>query len=166
MYVFLALAALCCLLGLLSHWIKSARWRHLPGYSWALSAPVVGHAYLGLVSGITDPIKHIERCRRRFGDLFRCDIGHDPTVILCDYDDIVASSRTEGLLGKPYDNLFPFVDVRGERMVEAKMSRTKADHKVWSFFQLQERIRMESWPGFSSARAARGRTSASSPSAS
>ena len=114
MFVFVALVSLLCLLGLVAHWIKSFRWSHLPGCSWLLSMPVVGHAYLGIVSGSTSPIEHIEKCRRPFGNVFRCDIGHDPTVILCDYDDIVASSRMEGLLGKPYDDLFPFIDVRGE----------------------------------------------------
>ncbi len=60
-----------------------------------------------------DPREFMERLRRKHGDLFRFDVFHDPTVVLCDYDDIVAASRQEGMLGKPYDDLYPFIDVRG-----------------------------------------------------
>lgn len=100
---------------------------------------------------------------KRYGDVFRFDIGHDPTVILCDYDDIVASSRTEALLGKPYDNLFPFIDVRGEGKKNTITKLKNARFPQQGSLNWQARTLTASWPECSSARVARGGTFASSP---
>ncbi len=65
----------------------------------------------------------------RYGEVFRFDIGHDPTVILCDHGDIVASANTEEMLGKPYDELYPFIDVRGKSCTSTVRRTVMSDNK-------------------------------------
>lgn len=65
MFLLLSLLLVACSLGLLLHLLKSRRWSHLPGAHWLLSMPVVGHAYLGVLAGATDPREQVERMRRK-----------------------------------------------------------------------------------------------------
>ncbi len=104
--------------------------------------------------------------KKRYGSLFRFDLGHVPTIFLSDYDDIVASSNTEELLGKPFDNLSPIIDIKG-RLYPVQCPVPWALDTVVSpslpkFTQsLQDRMLMENLEEYSSARVRPGRSCAS-----
>ncbi len=60
------------------------KWNHFPGPSSLTSLPVIGHAYMIM----QNPIQQLDKMRDKYGDVFRCDIGFLPTVILCDHQQI------------------------------------------------------------------------------
>ncbi len=85
------------------------RYGHLPGFVGVSSAPIAGHAYkLG-----NKPLETLFECRRRFGDVFRLDVGDTPTVFIADYDTAKDAFRQEALLGRPWDDCYIIREMRG-----------------------------------------------------
>ena len=78
-------------------YIKSRHWDHFPGFSFLTSLPIIGHAYK--LKG--NPLEVIEKCRQKFGSIFRLDIGNMPTVIICDYEDVYSILKSESFGGRP-----------------------------------------------------------------
>ncbi len=70
----------------LRHLRRSWRWRHVPGFHWALSLPVIGHGYFSILSKHGHSRKFMEAMRDRYGDVFRYDLGPHPIVFVCKYE--------------------------------------------------------------------------------
>ena len=75
-------------------WLYWTKWDHLPGYSAWCSFPLVGHAYiLG-----NDPVQKLAELYKKFGPIFRFDIGSLPSIIICDYDDASKAYKVENVM--------------------------------------------------------------------
>jgi hypothetical protein len=59
-------------------WLQARRYVDLPGPPWYLSLPFIGHAYL---LG-KNPCKKTIELSRKYGPIFRLDLGKMPTVFL------------------------------------------------------------------------------------
>ncbi len=83
----LALLIVSCLLAMLLALplIRNMnKYKDFPGPSALLSLPIFGH--LPLLHLYSNPIRKLTEFQRRYGDMFRCDIGSKPTIYLCSYD--------------------------------------------------------------------------------
>ncbi len=82
-----ALILLCCLLlatvVAMSFMKDRQKYKDFVGPSPLLSLPIFGHM---LLLNMSDPMTALSNMRRKYGDIFRCDIGGTPTVFLCSYD--------------------------------------------------------------------------------
>ncbi len=114
MSLFVALVALLFLILLCYHAkrvLTLRKFSHLPGNSSLTSLPVVGHGYL--LTGHQEMVDTLFAQQKKYGDIFRLDCGPTPTVMVGDYEDMLAMSKMEECLAKPYDDLVPFQEVRG-----------------------------------------------------
>ncbi len=68
-----------------------AKWDYFPGPKAWSSLPWVGHSYL---LG-KDPLAALPKFQKKYGDIFRLDIGGIPTVFICDYDVALNAFRKE-----------------------------------------------------------------------
>ena len=70
------------------NWQRTSKWNHLPGFGALTSFPIIGHGFrLG-----QKPCLAMEKFSKRFGNIFRLDVGMFPTVFLRDYDDALEVS--------------------------------------------------------------------------
>ena len=68
-----------------------SQWDHFPGFKSWEALPVLGHAHkLG-----EEPIKALLEYKKKFGDVFRLDLGPDPMIILAGYEDGCEIYRSE-----------------------------------------------------------------------
>ena len=98
MSFWLILLILFVTLYVLNHIKKNSRYSHLPGPSPWLSLPLVGHAHL--LAGDVDAGDILRGFHRRFGDIFRFDLGSAPTVYLCDYATVAEALKMEAFNGR------------------------------------------------------------------
>jgi len=69
---------------LLWRWVQHLwQWRNFPGPSRLLSLPIIGHMPLLLAGG--NPMNNLKDMCKKYGKMFRCDIGFKATVIISDY---------------------------------------------------------------------------------
>ena len=62
-------------------WLDQQKFCDIPGPSPWLSLPLIGHGYmLG-----KRPADKLLELQRKYGDIFRLDLGKAPTVIICKY---------------------------------------------------------------------------------
>ncbi len=82
-------------------WRDLSQWDHFPGLTKFSSLPLIGHSYkLG-----GHPIKVLEEMRKKYGNIFRLDVGAKPTIFLCDYNDISEAYRQDLFNGRGYHDL-------------------------------------------------------------
>ena len=63
---------------------RTSKWRSLPGFgSWS-SLPILGHAY----KMSPRPTDQIPQLQKKFGNVFRMDVGFLPSIFVCDFDSI------------------------------------------------------------------------------
>ncbi len=114
-----ALVLVTILLLYLTKWWNHARkWLHFPGPPAYKSLPILGHTYMLAGRQLKEVLKEN---RRKYGDIYRFDVGAIPTVFICDYDDICrAYKSTDVFSGKfltheqPGAEAIRFVDSQGE----------------------------------------------------
>ncbi len=77
--------------------LRDSRYNHIPGPSPWLSLPLIGHGYL---LG-NNPTEALGEMQKKYGDLFRLDIGGDcPTIWLCRYDQMREAFYKESFNGR------------------------------------------------------------------
>ena len=62
------------------------------------SFPLIGHAYIHALA----PIEKLLECKEKYGDIFRLDYGHIPTVWLCNYEQITSALKQDALQHRPH----------------------------------------------------------------
>ena len=97
----LILSAVFVLL-LVKKYLDNLKYGDVPGPSAMLSLPLIGHGYL---LG-DDPAAALDRLRRKYGPVFRFDIGDDPTVVIADYAVLHEAFKRDVFNGR-YWNLIP-----------------------------------------------------------
>ncbi len=115
----LALSLLLILLVYLIKWWSHARkWMHFPGPPIYKSLPILGHTHMLAGKQLKEVL---EENRKKYGNIYRFDVGAIPTVFICDYGDIcLAYKSTEVFSGKfltheqPGVQAIRFVDKHGE----------------------------------------------------
>ena len=118
MWAIYFLPLLSLFLLLLKRLLYLRRWNHFPGLSSWTSWPMIGHGnHLG-----EDPLSRLSQMREKFGDIFRCDIGSMPTVILCDFDDIKDFFKLESFSGRPNPLIPSLAEIRGGLDEEGNIS--------------------------------------------
>ncbi len=94
------LATILVVIGIHRLW-RSSRWNHIPGHKSYTSLPLLGHIYL-----FGDkPLECLDENQKKFGNIFRLDIGNFPTVWLCDYDDITAAFKQDNFSDRTFQQL-------------------------------------------------------------
>ena len=69
----------------------SHRWDHFPGPKGWQSLPFIGHAYL---LG-NDPIKGLMELKKKYGNVFRLDLGETPNVVIAGLKEANESYKSE-----------------------------------------------------------------------
>ncbi len=99
--MFAILVFVLALLTIVVKYLRNLKYSDFDGPSPMLSLPLVGHSYL-LGS---DPISKLMEYRRRYGDMFRLDIGADPTIILCTQELTLEALRREDFNGRTFNRI-------------------------------------------------------------
>jgi hypothetical protein len=82
-------------------WLQAQKYADLPGPAWYLSLPLVGHAYL-LGS---NPCSKMVELRKKYGNLFRLDVGSFPTVHINSRALINEAFRKEEFSGRIWNEM-------------------------------------------------------------
>ena len=83
---FIVLIATLLVIWFIKRQLHLSQWDHFPGFKSWQALPVLGHAHkLG-----DDPIKALLEYQKKFGDVFRLDLGPGPMIILAGEDGIEA----------------------------------------------------------------------------
>ena len=96
----LVLVIVVVILYMIDHVKRNAKYEDLKGPSHWLSLPLVGHAYL---LG-TDVDGTLKKYQKKFGDIFRFDVGNIPTVFLCDFATVQEAYKLEAFTGRSADD--------------------------------------------------------------
>lgn len=86
---------------LLTRLASKRKYSDFPGPSPFLSLPIIGHGYL-LGS---DPLAKLIEFRRRYGDVFRLDIGNQPTIFLGTNNLMAEAFRKEAFSGRKFNEI-------------------------------------------------------------
>ena len=84
----------------IDHLKRNVRYKDIKGPSHWLSLPLVGHAYL-LGKDVDGTLK---KYQKKFGNIFRFDVGNIPTVILCDFATIQEAFKMDAFNGRTEDD--------------------------------------------------------------
>ncbi len=98
-------------------WLRDRRYSHFPGPSPFLSFPLIGHGYL---LG-DEPATKLLEMQKKYGDIFRFDIGSTPTIMLCKYEQLKEAFVKESFSGR-YWNTIPTLEAIQYRDGEGKES--------------------------------------------
>ncbi len=86
---------------LLRKYLRDLKYRDFDGPSPFLSLPLIGHGYL-LGSDVASKLTEYQK---KYGDIFRFDIGAYPTVILCTQELVAEAFRKEAFSGRFFNQL-------------------------------------------------------------
>jgi len=82
-------------------WLQAQKYADLPGPAWYLSLPLIGHAYmLG-----PNPCKKMFELKKKYGNIFRFDVGSFPTVILTSKSLIGDAFKREEFSGRIWNEV-------------------------------------------------------------
>jgi len=85
-------------------WTVGRKFRDLPGPAWYLKLPLIGHSYmLG-----KNPTRSILKLTKKYGGLFRMDIGSFPTVVIASYDLMAEAFKREDFNGRIWNEIDTF----------------------------------------------------------
>ena len=91
MNILLVIAVLLLIVYVIRRHIFLSQWNHFPGFKGWEALPVVGHSHkLG-----NKPIYALLEYQKKFGDTFRLDLGHCPTIILAGFEDGSEAFKSE-----------------------------------------------------------------------
>jgi len=79
-------------------WLQAQSYIDLPGPAWYLSLPIIGHSYmLG-----SNPCTKLLELRKKYGNIFRFDVGNKPTVILLSKKLVNEAFKREDFSGRTW----------------------------------------------------------------
>ncbi len=109
MSVILLTFILALLVGYIIHkWKQASKWDHFPGLTKYTSLPMIGHAYM--LS--KNPSRELRDLTKKYGTIYRFDIGSVPTIILTEYEDIVAAYKQDVFSGRIFHSLDGFQNLK------------------------------------------------------
>ncbi len=126
MWAAFSLALICILC--LQRWLRLRRWSHFEGFGSLSSLPIIGHSYK---LNSTDFVETLEEFCRRFGRVFRLDIGVNPSVVLSDFDDINAAYNSEAFNGTHFHTIPFWKDVKGFNEVDRVFGVLTTEGAAW-----------------------------------
>ncbi len=95
------LACLLLLAVLARKLLRDLKYSSFPGPSPFLSLPLIGHGYL-LGSDVAEKLSE---CQRKYGDVFRFDVGAFPSIFLCSHEAVAEAFRKEAFSGRFFNEL-------------------------------------------------------------